>query len=204
MTTAEVALLISVLALLLAAASLTWQVAAFRQSGHNVRCVLDVGYVATEPTESGDTVSTVVVPATKWATTPELREPGEQQFFVSVTNKGRTAVRIDSIGFTVGHQGAVPAVTADPETLGLPCRLDARQTRRWDIPMRQVAELLTNLDISETTCTHADVQLGDGRSVRTHDGITIDLLHEVVAAEQTSRINGVESLEAPSDEARPA
>ncbi len=204
MTTAEVALLISVVALLLAAASLGWQVAAFRQSGHNVKCVLDVGYVATEPTDSDDTVSTVVVPATRWATTPELRESGEQQFFVSVTNKGRTAVRIDSIGFTVGHQGAVPAVTPDPETLGLPCRLDARQTRRWDIPMHQVAELLTNLDVSQATCTHADVQLGDGRSVRTHDGITIDLLHEVVAAEQTSPITGVEALAAPSEEASPA
>jgi hypothetical protein len=203
-TTAEVALLISVLALLLAAASLGWQMLAFRQSGHNVKCVLDVGYVATESTDSRDAASTVVVPATKWATTPALREPGEQQFFVSVTNKGRTAVRIDSIGFTVGHQGAVPAVTSDPETLGLPCRLDARQTRRWDIPMRQVAELLANLDVSEATCTHADVQLGDGRSVRTHDGITVDLLHEVVAAEGARRIDRVEPLETPPDEARPA
>ena len=206
MTTAEVALLISILSLLLAATSLGWQVAS-RGSGYHVKCALDVGYVATEPSDaadSADTTSTVVVPATTWATTPALREPGEQHFFVTVTNTGNTAARVDSIGFTIGHQGAVPAATLAPEALGLPCRLDAHQTRRWDVPMRQVSQLLTSLDAAEYSCTHADVQLGDGRSIRTQDGITVELLHEVVAAEQSARINGVTALETPSEEGRTA
>lgn len=203
MTTAEVALLISVLALLLAATSLGWQVAS-RRSGYHVRCVLDVGHVPTEPSNAADRPSTVIVPATTWATTPALREPSEQHFFVTVTNTGNTAVRVDSIGFTIGHQGAVPAATLAPETLGLPCRLDAHQTRRWDIPMRDVAQMLTSLDAAEHSCTHADIQLGDGRSIRTHDGITVELLHEVVAAERAARINGVAPLETPAEEGRTA
>ena len=201
MTTAEVALLISVLALLLAATSLGWQVASGR-SGYHVRCALDVGHVPNEPSGAADTA--VIVPATTWATTPALREPSEQHFFVTVTNTGNTAVRVDSIGFTIGHQGAVPAATLPPETLGLPCRLDAHQTRRWDIPMRQVAQVLTNLDAADYSCTHADVQLGDGRSIRTHDGITVELLHEVVAAEEAAQINGVTPLQTPSEEGRTA
>ena len=70
--------------------------------------------------------------------------------------------------------------------------------------MRQVAQVLTNLDAADYSCTHADVQLGDGRSIRTHDGITVELLHEVVAAEEAAQINGVTPLQTPSEEGRTA
>jgi hypothetical protein len=180
-STAEVAILVSLLSAVLAAVSLGWQVVVFRKSGYNVKCVLAMGYIEEGHLDSGASFTTKVqMSPQRWAQSAGVREHGGQQFFVTVINSGRAAVWVDSIGLTT-KDGVVAAVT-DSDEPGLPYRLDSHQTQQWNLPVLHAAGLVVGLDPSDTSCTHGSVGLGDGRIITTKEGVRLKALREVIGA----------------------
>lgn len=119
MSTAQVAVLISLASFLVAATSLGWQVLAFKKTGYRVKCVLEMGFIGEDQLESGGTVTSMVSASPKrWAETAMLRETPEQHFFVTVTNVGRAAVWVDSMGLTA--KDGVVTVSTDSGRPALP------------------------------------------------------------------------------------
>jgi hypothetical protein len=138
MSTAGVALTISIFGAVLAAASLGWQVWAFLLSGPRVTCSLECGYVtpATDTPESTVNRLSVSVPPSVWVDRPLFRENPGQCLFVSARNVGRAAVWVDNVGLLcwptawAGH-GSGDGV----DQPRMPYRLDAGETRTWTVPL---------------------------------------------------------------------
>jgi DNA-binding transcriptional regulator of glucitol operon len=184
-STAEVAILVSLLSLVIAVISLGWQVLAFQRSGYRVKCTLQMGFIETTQSDSSGPVLTTSAMASpkQWEARAAMRAHREQHFFLTVTNSGRAAVWVDSIGLTT--KGTVIQVSLDPDEPELPYRLDSHQTQRWSIPAREPVRMIVGaIDTpSETLCTHGSVTLGDGKRMTTDEGVRLKLLSEVLASE---------------------
>ena len=178
MTVAEAALLVAILGVLLAAASLGWQVTAFVRGGNRVTCKLSMGAEIKEETPDGMATISRTLPAEEWSKSPTLRSEPGQRFIVEVTNTGRAPAYIASIAMATGHDTFALTRPANLGSLApaLPCVLDAGQTQRWQLPVADFSVMWKQP--TGHHCVHAQATLGTGRKIVSEEGVTVALLKE--------------------------
>lgn len=184
MTLAGAALLVAIFGVVLAGASLIWQIVTFIASGHRVTCAMNVGYVQERGRDDSLTGSTVALTTEKWADREDLRASPVQHVFVSVVNKGRAGVWIESVGFAIGIDG--PSVSVHSPRHGMPempTYIEAGQTKVLPIPMSLVSLIvdIPSFGATDTDCVHAFISLGTGKTLRTKQGVRVGMMKDAVA-----------------------
>lgn len=187
MTLTGAALLIAIFGVVLAGASLTWQVVTFVANGHRVTCSLNVGYVETRRS-AASIGAQVLLTIKQWSERQDLRHQPEQHLFVTAVNKGRSGVWINSVGYSTGAGRPTVSVHTGHPMPNMPTLLEAGQTQVLRVPTALVSMVarIDSFGAEDTDCVHAVISLGTGQTIRTKEGVRIGQTEDVKAGETDS------------------
>ncbi len=156
------ALVVAILGLALAIASLTWQAATFVLTGGRVRCELHEGAIGPhrvfihQPVRRNEMVG---------AAREEWQRQGltEGRLFVIARNIGRTAVTVTGYSASSGptaRYGTMRPLTGEP---ALPYRLEPGAEAMWSLPTEEVREFAAAAQGGMNV--RMSVDLGNGKRV---------------------------------------
>jgi hypothetical protein len=159
-----VTLVVAILGVVLAVASLVWQAATFVLSGSRVGLTLRRGLIRRDGT---GTVALALGPLEPSADHyAMLREQGfnEEVVIVEVRNKGRLAVSVESVR-TDTQDGWGFACIADPENPAMPHRLEPGAKETWHEKLAAIQKIVDTKGQSQEVWM--TVELGNGKVLRT-------------------------------------
>jgi hypothetical protein len=161
-----VTLVVAIIGVVLALASLVWQAATFVLSGSRVKVELHRGMTRRQPAQG---IARALGPPEP---TPSelggLRAQGfeDEVAGVDVRNVGRLAVSVEEVTL-FADDGWGFAVLADPENQTLPHRLEPGAAATWHIPIEGLQRLVESDGKTRSLSMH--VKLGTGQTVRTKE-----------------------------------
>src|SRR3954451_16923534 len=126
-------LIVAIVGVTLASASLAWQAASFALSGHRVRVELRRGGIRRGP---GGTARLAGPLSPSASQVQMMREQGfnDDLVIVEVRNVGRMAVSIESVSINADDDWGF-SYLSDPENPSLPHRLEAGSKESWHIAL---------------------------------------------------------------------
>lgn len=166
-----VTLIVAIVAVALACASLAWQGASFVLSGSRVRVKLRRGAIRRGLPGGTARIAGPLNP--RLDDYEIMRRQGftDEVLIVEVRNVGRMAVSVESVsldaddGWGFAHPG-------DPENATLPHRLEAGSRQSWHIALEPL-QAIVDLD-RKVRKAWMTVELGTGKALRTKDEVRIE------------------------------
>jgi hypothetical protein len=218
MTTAQVALVVSIVGALLASASLGWNVTTFLRSGARVKVTLSVRGIG--PRQSSSSIS-----IKDWRSDNAWRNRPFQHLEVRATNGGRSPTWVEGVGLVCAKMsiGFNVAVKGDDSSRGeeferamqglwgphLPYKLDAGQSVTWALAVPLASVFWEVADATDRDGVRGQVELGKGDKLRSREEARVRLLRDSTASFQSGAepdiltggsytVNGTVSWGAPS------
>lgn len=165
-----ITLVIAIVGVVLAAASLSWQAATFVLSGHRVRVSLRYGAIRREPL--GRAIRTTAPLTVDAAHARMMAEQGftEPVLVALVRNVGRMAVSIERVeaGFDDGWSFSR---LEDPENAPLPYRLEPGASEAWHVEAEPL-QMVVDAD-GQPRRARMTVALGTGSVLRTKESVLV-------------------------------